>query len=58
MKKRYWMIAVLTLILLAAIVLPACAKKEAAPAPTLAVHTSTGTSRSQDDENFLFLPEG
>jgi TRAP-type C4-dicarboxylate transport system substrate-binding protein len=37
MKKRYWMIAVLTLILLASIVLPACAKKEAAPAPTLEV---------------------
>lgn len=37
MKKRYWMIAVLTLVLLASIVLPACAKKEAAPAPTLAV---------------------
>jgi TRAP-type C4-dicarboxylate transport system substrate-binding protein len=34
MKKRYWMIAVLTLILLASIILPACAKKEAAPAPT------------------------
>ena len=34
MKTRYWMITVLTLVLLIALLLPACAKEEAAPAPT------------------------
>ena len=52
------MIAVLTLILLAAIVLPACAKKEAAPAPTLAVQPAPAPAEVKTIKISYSCPKG